>query len=148
MEKKEEKLDSKIIQLTRVSHTRAGGKKIRFRVTLVVGDRKGRVGLATTSANDVSQAIQKAFNLAQKRMIEIPIVNETIPHEVISKFKSITIILKPQKKGRGLKAGLTVKAICELAGIKNICSKKIGKTSNKMNIAKATMKALSMLRLR
>lgn len=140
--------ETRIIQLRRVSHTRAGGKKIRFRVVLVGGNRNGKVGVAVASANDVSDAIQKCARLTEKRAIQVPIINETIPHETRVKFKSITMILKPRKKGRGLKAGATVKMICELAGIKNLTAKKIGKTSNKMNIALATIKALKSLELK
>mgnify|MGYP001033126374 CR=1 FL=1 len=143
-----EKWETKIIQLRRVSHTRAGGKKIRFRVVLVGGDKKGKVGVAVASANDVSDAIQKCARLTEKKAIQVPLVNETIPYETKVKFKSITMILKPRKKGKGLRAGTTVKMICELAGIKNLTAKKIGKTSNKMNIALATIKALKSLRLK
>jgi small subunit ribosomal protein S5 len=141
-----QEFDSKLLDLARVSHTRAGGKKIRFRVVMVIGDKKGKVGIATASGLDVASAIRKATRLANKRVIQIPIVNDTIPHEVFAKFSSAKVLLRPQKKGRGLVAGGTVRVICSLAGIKNISSKILGTTSNKLNNAMATIKALKMLK--
>jgi small subunit ribosomal protein S5 len=143
-----QEFDSKLLDLARVSHTRAGGKKIRFRVVMVVGDKKGKVGIATGSGLDVASAIGKATRLAKKRIIQIPIINDTIPHEVFAKFSSAKVLLRPQKKGRGLVAGGTVRVICSLAGIKNISSKILGTTSNKLNNAMAAIKALKMLKIK
>ncbi len=143
-----QEFDSKLLDLSRVSHTRAGGRKIRFRVVMVVGNKKGKVGVASASGLDVAAAIEKATRLAKKRIIQIPIVNETIPHEVFAKFSSAKVLLRPQKKGRGLVAGGTVRAICSLAGIKNISSKVLGSTRNKLNNATAIIKALSQLKLK
>jgi small subunit ribosomal protein S5 len=97
---------------------------------------------------DVAQAIEKATFQAKKNMIEVPIVEDTIPHEVYAKFGPAKILLKPQKKGRGLVAGGTVRIICILAGIKNISSKNLGRTSNKMNVARATIEALKKLKIK
>ncbi len=143
---KRDEFESKLLDLTRVSHTRAGGKRLRFRTVMVVGDKKGKVGIGVSSGRDVAQAIEKATKLAKKHLIEVPIIKDTIPHEVRVKFGSAKILLKPQRKGRGLVAGGTVRVICVLAGIKNISSKVLGTTGNKMNNAKATIKALKELK--
>jgi small subunit ribosomal protein S5 len=147
-EKTEEKFETKLLDLRRVSHTRAGGKKLRFRAVVIVGNRKGKVGVGVASGLDVAQAIEKATYQAKKKIIEVPIVNETIPHEVYAKYKTAKILLKPQRKGRGLVAGGTVRIICILAGIKNISSKNLGRTSNKMNVARATIEALKKLKIK
>lgn len=143
-----DEFDSKLLDLARVSHTRAGGKKIRFRAVMVVGNKKGKVGVASAAGLDVAKAIEKATRLAKKKTIQIPIVNDTIPHEVYAKFSSAKVLLRPQKKGRGLVAGGIVRVICSLAGMKNISSKVLGTTSNKLNNAMAVMKALKQLKTR
>lgn len=145
-EKKEEKFESKLLDLTRVSHTRAGGKKLRFRAVIVTGNRAGKVGIGVASGLDVAQAIEKATFQSKKNLIDVPIINDTIPHEVYAKFGPAEVLLKPQRKGRGLVAGGTVRIICQLAGIKNISSKVLGRTGNKLNNARATIKALSQLK--
>ena len=147
-EKKEEKIEAKLLDLKRVSHIRAGGKKLRFRAVMVVGNRAGKVGVGVASGLDVAQAIEKATFQAKKNMIEVPIVNDTIPHEVYAKFGPAKVLLKPQRKGRGLVAGGTVRIVCLLAGIKNISSKNLGRTSNKMNVARATIEALKKLKIK
>jgi small subunit ribosomal protein S5 len=147
-EEKKEKIETKLLDLKRVAHTRAGGKKLRFRAVIVAGNKAGKVGVGVASGLDVAQAIEKATFQAKKNMIEVPIVNDTIPHEVYAKFGPAKILLKPQKKGRGLVAGGTVRIICILAGIKNISSKNLGRTSNKMNVARATIEALKKLKQR
>jgi len=144
-EKKDE-FDSKLLDLTRVSRMTGGGKYLRFRATVVAGDRKGKVGLGVAKGLDVAQAVEKATRMAKKRLIEVPIINETIPHQVYAKFGAAKVLLKPQKRGRGLVAGGTVRVICSLAGIKNISSKIISKTGNKINNARATIKALKNLK--
>jgi len=143
-----QEFDSKLLDLARVSHTRAGGKKIRFRVVMVIGNKKGKVGVASASGLDVASAIEKATRLAKKKIIQIPIVNETIPHEVFAKFSSARVLLRPQKKGRGLVAGGTVRIVCSLVGIKNISSKVLGTTTNKLNNAMAIIKALKQLKVK
>ncbi len=145
-QKKEEKIETKLLDLKRVAHTRAGGKKLRFRAVMVVGNKAGKVGVGVASGLDVAQAIEKATFQAKKNMIEVPIVNDTIPHEVYAKYGPAKVLLKPQRKGRGLVAGGTVRIVCLLAGIKNISSKNLGRTSNKMNVARATIEALKKLK--
>lgn len=145
MEKKDE-FESKLLELSRVARMTAGGRRFKFRAVMIAGDQKGRVGLGVGKGLDVAQSVEKATRAAKKNLIKVPIINETIPHQVEAKFSAATILLKPQKKGRGLVAGGTVRIICSLAGIKNISSKVIGKTGNKFNNAKATLKALSQLK--
>jgi small subunit ribosomal protein S5 len=144
-EKKDE-FDSKLLDLARVSHTREGGKQLRFRAVIVVGDKKGKVGVGVSSGLDVAKAIEKATRLAKKNLIDIPITQDTIPHQTEAKFGAAKVLLKPQRRGRGLVAGGTVRVICILGGIKNISSKILGKTGNKLNNARATIKALKKLK--
>ncbi|UZE93180.1 MAG: ribosomal protein S5 [Candidatus Nealsonbacteria bacterium] len=143
-----DEFESKLLDLARVSHTREGGRKLRFRAVMVVGDKQGKVGVGVASGSDVAKAIEKATRLSKKNLIEIPIVEDTIPHQVEAKFGAAKILLKPQRKGRGLVAGGTVRIICTLAGIKNISSKILGATSNKLNNAKAMIEALKRLKVR
>jgi len=137
--------ESKLLDLARISHTRAGGKRIRFRAVVVNGNKTGKVGIGVAKDVDVARAIEKATRLSRKNLIEVPIVEDTIPHEIFSKFGAAKILLKPQRKGRGLVAGGTVRVICNLSGIKNISSKVLGRTGNKLNNAMATMNALKKL---
>ena len=145
-EKPREEFESKLLDLARTSHTRAGGRRIGFRAVIVIGNKEGKVGVGVAKGRDVAQAIEKATRFAKKNLIEVPIISDTIPHEVFAKFGSAKVILKPQRKGRGLVAGGTVRVICTLAGIKNISSKILGRTGNKLNNARATIKALQGLK--
>jgi len=142
----EEKFETVVLELRRVCHVRAGGKKLRFRAVVVCGNKKGKVGLGKDSATDAAFAIEKATKKAMKNLIEIPIVDGTIPHEVFAKYQASKVLLKPQKKGRGLVAGGPVRVICRLAGIKDICAKILGKSKNKLTNAVATLKALQKLK--
>ncbi|MFH1714418.1 MAG: 30S ribosomal protein S5 [Candidatus Nealsonbacteria bacterium] len=146
-EKKDE-FDSKLLDLARVTRVSAGGRRFRFRVVMVVGNKIGKVGIGVAKGTDVAQAVEKATRLAKKHLIEVPIVGDTIPHEVSAKFGAAQVLLKPQKKGRGLVAGGTVRVICTLAGIKNISSKVLSRTGNKLNNAQATIKAIGKLRIK
>jgi len=145
-EEKREEFESKLLDLARVAHTRAGGKKLRFRAVIVAGNKAGKVGVGVASGLDVAQAVEKATFQTKKNVIEVPIVRDTIPHEVEAKFGPARVLLRPQRKGRGLVAGGTVRVICTLAGIKNISSKLLGKTGNKLNNARATIEALKKLK--
>jgi len=143
---KREEFESKLLDLARVAHTRAGGKKLRFRAIIVTGNKAGKVGVGVASGLDVAQAIKKATFQSKRNLIEVPIVQDSIPHEVQAKFGSAKVLLRPQRKGRGLVAGGTVRIICQLSGIKNISSKILGRTGNKLNNARATIKALKKLK--
>lgn len=145
-EKPRDEFESKLLDLARVSHTRAGGKKMRFRAVIITGNKQGKVGLGIAKGADVQLAVEKATRLSKKYLINVPIVEETIPHESYAKFGAAKILLMPQRKGRGLVAGGTVRVVCALAGIKNISSKILGSTGNKINNAKATILALRRLK--
>ena len=144
IEEKEE-FESKLLDLARVTRVTAGGKHFRFRALVIVGNKKGKVGVGVAKGQDVAQAIQKATKIAKKNIIEVPIINGTILHEVSAKYGAAKVLLKPQRKGRGLIAGGTPRVICELAGIENISAKVLGTTTNKINNARATIKALKEL---
>ena len=141
-----DEFDSKLLDLARVTKVTGGGKTMRFRAVMVVGNKKGKVGIGVSKGLDVSQAIEKATKVAKKDLKEIPISEGTIPFEVEGKFGPSHIILKPQRKGKGLVSGGTVRVICSLAGIENISSKSISRTKNKLNNARATMRALYKLK--
>jgi small subunit ribosomal protein S5 len=147
-ERPKSEFDSKVLEMARVARMTSGGRRMRFRAVVIVGNRKGKVGIGIAKGADVAQAVDKATRLGQKELIDVLIVDETIPHQTEAKFGSSQILLKPQKKGRGLIAGGVVRVICSLAGIKNISSKVIGRTGNKLNNAKATIEALKKLRAR
>ncbi|MFH1582581.1 MAG: 30S ribosomal protein S5 [bacterium] len=146
-EKKDE-FDSKLLDLARVARVSKGGRHFRFRAVMVVGDKAGKVGVGVAKGVDVAQAVEKSTRLAKKHLITVNIVEETIPHETEAKFGASRVLLKPQRKGRGLVAGGVVRVICTLAGIRNISSKIISKTKNKLNNAHATIEALKKLRVR
>lgn len=147
-EEKKEEFESKLLDLARVVRVSAGGRRFRFRALVVTGNRAGKVGLGIAKGLDVSQALEKATRLSKKNLVEVPIVQDSIPHEVTSKSGAAEVLLKPQRKGRGLVAGGTVRVICHLAGIKNISSKILGRTSNKINNARATISALQKLKIK
>lgn len=136
-----------LLDLRRVARMTAGGRRFRFRATVVGGDKNGSVGIGIAKGFDVSSAIEKATRRAKKNMIKVPIKDDTIPHQTEAKFCSARVLLRPQKKGRGLVAGGVVRIICNLAGIKNISSKLISKTRNKYNIGMATIEALKKLKI-
>lgn len=144
--KPQDEFESKLLDLTRVTRVTAGGKQLRFRAIIVVGDKKGKIGLGVSKGLDVSQSIEKATRMAKKNLMLVPINKEgTIDHEVEAKFGPSVVLLKPQRKGKGLVAGGTVRTLCQLAGIQNISSKILSRTSNKLNNAKATIKAFELL---
>lgn len=147
MEKPQKEFDEKVVSVGKVARVVKGGRRMRSRVLIVIGDRKGRVGFGLGKANDVSTASAKAVNAAKKHMIKVPIVNDTIPHEIQAKYAGAIIMLKPAGKGTSVIAGGAVRAVVELAGIKNILSKSLG-SSNQVNVVAATMEALKGLRTR
>ncbi len=139
-----DEFDQRLIDLARVTRVMAGGKRMRFRACIVIGDRKGHVGWGVAKGADVSIAIQKAVGQAKKNMITVSTIEGTIPHQVTVKYKAARLLLKPAK-GRGLIAGGVVRSILELAGVKDVVSKIFG-SPNKINNVAATFKALSSLR--
>ncbi|MBI3956379.1 MAG: 30S ribosomal protein S5 [Candidatus Kerfeldbacteria bacterium] len=139
--------DQEIIDISRVTRVVAGGKRMRFRACVVIGDRKGRVGYAVSKGADVSMAVNKAVTAAKKILARVLVVDETIPHETRYKFGAARVLLKPAPAGTGVIAGGPVRAVIELAGIKNIVTKMQG-SRNKINNVKATFAALQTLRTR
>lgn len=136
--------EEKVIQVNRVSKKTTGGNRIGFSVLMVVGDRKGKVGVGLGKARDVSSAIRKAVAYAKKHMIEVPLVKGTIPHDIFIKRGAAKIILKPAPEGSGVIAGGAVRSVVEAAGIRNISSKVLG-TKNQASNVYATLEALSRL---
>jgi len=139
--------DSNLLDLARVTKVTGGGKKLRFRAVVVIGNKAGKVGVGVAKGKDVAQAIEKATRLAKKNVITIPFAGDTIPYDVEAKYGPARVLLRPQAKGRGVVAGGVVRVICNLSGIKNISSKLLSRSRNKLNIARATILALSKLRL-
>ncbi|MBI2464093.1 30S ribosomal protein S5 [Candidatus Peregrinibacteria bacterium] len=133
-----------VIQIDRVTRVVKGGRRLRFRATVVIGNKKGRIGLGVGKSNEVANSIQKAIAKAKKSIFEIPIYKGTIPHGVKSKFKSSMVLLLPACEGTGLIAGGAMRKVVELAGIKNILSKSFG-SSNRINNAKAAITGLKEL---
>lgn len=137
--------DQKLLDLARVTRVVKGGRRFRFRATLVIGDRKGKVGVGVAKGADVSDAIQKAYNDAKKSLITVKLSGNTIPHDIQMKLGSAKVMLKPASEGRGVIAGGAVRAVVDLAGIRDIVSKSLG-TSNKLNVARVTIAALKSLK--
>jgi len=133
------------LAVDRVTRVVKGGRRMRFRATVIVGDRKGRVGLGIGKANEVQSAVQKATNAAKRFMIRIPLVRGTIPHEVNVKFKAARIRLLPAAEGTGVIAGGALRVVLEHAGVRNVLSKRFG-TGNKLVNAQAVILALQKLR--
>ena len=145
-DRQKDEFQTKLLDLARVTRVTGGGKRMSFRAVVVAGDKNGKVGIGTDKGRDVSQAIEKATRRAKKDLISVFIVEGTIPYEVEAKSGPAKILLKPQRKGRGLVAGGAVRTICDLAGIKNISSKILSGSKNKLNNARATMEALKKLK--
>lgn len=136
--------ERRVLQVDRVARTVAGGKRIRFRALVIVGDKNGQVGMGIGKATEVVDAVGKATKKAEKSMIKVNIQNGTIPYRIELKLGSAHIILKPAKPGTSIVAGGTIRTITELAGIQNIVAKILG-TANKINNAKATILALKKI---
>lgn len=139
-----DEFEQKIIDIARVTRVMAGGKRMRFRACVAIGDKKGKVAIGLAKGADVSGAVSKAVNKAKKNLIKVIIVNDTIPHEVRIKYGAAKLLFKPAREGRGVIAGGAVRAVIELAGIKNIVSKILG-TNNKVNNVKAAIEGLKSL---
>ncbi|MBQ8444019.1 MAG: 30S ribosomal protein S5 [Clostridia bacterium] len=138
-------LDKKVVEVRRVTKVVKGGRTLRFSALVVVGDKKGKVGLGIGKSKDVTSAIDKATTIARRNMKLIPIVDGTIPHETTGKYSATNILLLPAPEGTGVIAGGSARAVIELAGIRNIVTKKHG-SSNKINVVKATMEGLLSLK--
>lgn len=145
-ETKKSEYEEKVIDLRRVSRVVAGGKRFRFRATLVLGNGRGKVGVGIAKGLDVADAVRKAKIDASKKMISIPLKDSTIPHESYAKYSAAQVLVKPASKGHGLKAGGSVRTVLLLAGVKDATAKCLGRTPNKLTNALAAMKALQQLK--
>jgi small subunit ribosomal protein S5 len=136
--------EQKMIDLARVTRVVKGGRRFSFRASVVIGNRRGKVGFGVAKGGDVSVAIGKAVVEAKKNMINVKRTNTTIAFDIKEKYGAARVMLRPAKEGRGVVAGGAMRAVIELAGIKDVVAKSLG-SSNKLNVAKATMKALETL---
>ena len=135
-------LEEKVIFINRVTKVVKGGRQFRFAATVVVGNRKGRVGIGLGKAKEMPDAVKKATEAAKKHLINVELIdNRTISHEIIVKEGAVRVMLKPAKEGTGVKAGGPVRDVLELAGVKDVLSKSLG-SSTKVNMARATLNAL------
>ena len=140
-------LKDKVLDLRRVTRVVAGGKRFRFRVTVVLGDEKGKVAVGIAKGLDVANAVSKAKNAAVKNILNITLKGRTIPHEVEAKFSAARVRIKPAVEGHGLRAGGAVRVVLSLAGVKDATAKCLGRTPNKLTNALATIEALKKLKV-
>jgi small subunit ribosomal protein S5 len=138
-------LNDKLINVNRVAKVMKGGKRLRFSALVVTGDGEGHVGLGIGKANEVPAAISKGGAQARKNLIKVPLAGSTIPHEITTHFGAATVILRPAVPGTGVIAGGSVRAVLEACGVKDILAKSLG-NSNHINVARATILALTQLR--
>lgn len=136
----------KILDLRRVTRVMAGGKRFKFRATVVIGDEKGRVGIGIAKGMDVAQSVDKAKIQAKKNLISFKLKGKTIPHEVDAKFSAARILIKPAKDGHGLKAGGSIRTVLLLLGVRDATAKCLGGTKNKLTNALATIEALKKIK--
>ena len=145
-QKRDTEFEERVVDVARVTTVVKGGRRFSFSVLVVIGNKKGKVAYGHGKANEVPDAIKKAIKDARRNLIEVPIINgTTVPHEIKAKFISSNVMLKPAPKGKGIIASGAVRSVVELAGYKDIVTKSLG-SSNKTNVVKATLKALSELK--
>jgi len=138
-------LTDRVVHINRVAKVVKGGRRFSFSALVVVGDGKGHVGSGLGKANEVPEAIRKGVDHAKRNLIYVPLMNNTIPYEVIGRFGAAKVLLKPASEGTGVIAGATIRAIAESAGIQNILTKALGST-NPHNLIKATFQAINQLK--
>jgi len=141
----EDEFEQRVIDISRVTRVVAGGKRMRFRACVAIGNLKGKIGIGTKKGADVSTAVNKAVTAARKNLIKINLINDTIPHQFRVKFKAASILIKPAPKGTGIKAGGPLRSVLEISGLKNIVAKMLG-SENKINNVMAIYIALRSLK--
>lgn len=140
-----EEFDERVVDIKRVAKVIKGGRRFAFRVVVVVGDNNGKVGVGVGKARGVPDAIRKAMDRAKRSMVDVPVVDTTIPHEIISQYGGAKVLLKPASLGTGVIAGGAVRAVLEAAGYRNILTKSLG-SANQLNVIWATFKGLQSLK--
>ena len=144
-DRKKDDIEDQLVAINRITKVVKGGRRMRFAAVVIVGDRKGHVGFGTGKAQEVPEAIRKAVEAGKKRMIKVPTVGTTIPHEVMGHYGSGNIMLKPAEAGSGVAAGGAARSVMELAGITDVTAKSLG-SSTPVNVVRATFDALTSLK--
>lgn len=142
---KKDEFSEVVVKINRVVKVVKGGRKFRFAALVVVGDHKGRIGFGTGKANEVPEAIKKAVQDAKRNVVRVPMIETTIPHDIIGIHDSGKVLLKPAPKGTGIIAGGPVRSVLELAGYRDVVSKSLG-TNTSINMIRATLEGLTSLR--